>query len=153
MKILIMVLLITTVTIYGFSEENVSENNYDRIGNSFFEWNLFNNNTEQLTHNSLNHNLFVFNNIFSLGYNSIRNRSLHNINNNLFPNMEYEPIISIEDKRDAFSGAMNLTFLALFWSDSYRNFLRNDYKYFENQWNKTIEEEELMRRIIRNYRR
>ncbi|WP_461246740.1 hypothetical protein [Treponema sp. R6D11] len=138
MKRIIMVLLLSTLAVYVFSDENVPKNEYAE--------------TENIHINFINVNPIFFYDSLSL-YNSPLNISSYNNKNNLFSNMEYEPIITIEDKKKAFGDIMFLTFITLWWIEDYRDFITgNNYKYFESQWNKTIEEEELIRRLMINHK-
>jgi hypothetical protein len=140
MKTIFTVLLLSAVVVYGFSDENIPEENYIGTGNLYFGQPVFNNNTEPLSINCLNLNLFIFNNgsIYSLN-----NFSYNVLNKTLFSN-NHETNISIQDRIDSLNafklyGGLVLMLAGYFENkENIRNFI-----YLEEQWNKMIHEEQL----------
>ncbi|MDR1419539.1 MAG: hypothetical protein LBI86_04130 [Treponema sp.] len=152
MKIIMIILLISTVTIYGFADENenTAEEKYAEMKNLFFGWQLFNNNTEHLSLNFLNFDPFVVNNSRICFLN---NSSYNTVNKNLFSSIDNETNFTIQDKIDSFNAFKLWGGLVLMLTGYFENKENlNNYIYLEDQWNKSIKEEQLYQKIIRTNR-
>jgi hypothetical protein len=131
---------------YGFSDENMPEEDYIGIGKRPIGRPLCTNTTEPLRIIFLNLNPFFFNARMYL----LDNFSYTILDKKLFSHTDNKTNINIQDKIDSFNAFKLYGGLVLMLSGYFENNEnKRSYAYLEEQWNKTINEELLNIRIIR----
>jgi hypothetical protein len=145
MKIIIIVLLLSVVTIYGFSDDNTDGENYSGMENLFFSWNLFDNSTEHFSLGVLNFNQAMFNNSGIYLSNNIFSKDF-------FSSLDNETKLRIKNETNSFYAFMFWNGLALGLLGVENKEIQKNFIYVEEQWNKSIKEEQFRQRIIGNNR-